>query len=179
MKFHASLVFECMRKVYYQIKFPELTYFPQELRERGLRAEIIAKEGLEALMDLKLRRGRKTKIRFQDFSIVCLPDYVDLRKRLVVEVKSVRSPRELEKGWVGQLNLYMLALSYRNGLLVQVDSSGILNVSELSFDESLVGEAIAYFESLNDCIKNERLPDKDKTACNRFCSFLEMCSSVD
>ena len=168
-----------MRKVYYQIKFPELSYFPQKLRERGLKAELTAKWELEAAMGLELARGWKTKIRFQEFSIICLPDYVDRRRRLVVEVKSVKSPKGLAKNWLGQLNLYMFALSYQNGILVQVGDSRILTISELSFNEGLVEEAIAYFKRLNDFIKNGEPPEKDKAACNRFCSFSEMCALTD
>jgi len=179
MRFHASSVFECMRKVYYQIRFPELSYFPYELKERGLKAELAARSELESLMGLRLSRGWKTKIRFQEFSIVCLPDYVDKRKRLVVEVKSVRNVREPAKSWVGQLNLYMLALSYQNGILAQVGNSGILRLSEFSFDRNLTEESIAYFERLNNFVKNNELPKKDEAACKRFCSFSEMCASMD
>jgi len=168
-----------MRKVYYQVKFPELAYFPRELRERGLRAELMAKCELERLMGLELSRGWKTKIRLHEFSIICLPDYIDRSKRIIVEVKSVRGVRKLAKTWIGQVNLYMLALSYENGILVQVGDSGILDISELSFDESLVEESIAYFERLNEFIKNNELPERSETSCSTFCSFSRICGSMD
>ena len=171
-----------MRKVYYQIKFPELAYFPQELKEKGLRAELIARDKLESLMGLELSRGWKTKIRLQEFSIVCLPDYVDRSRRLIVEVKSVRTIREPAKNWLGQLNLYMFALFYKKGILVQVSDSGVLNITEMSFDEHLAEEAITYFERLNKILKNgelPELPERGKTSCNRFCSFSHICARVD
>lgn len=174
-----------MRKVYFQIKFPELSYFPQELRERGLKAELIARDELESLMGLELSRGWKTKIRFHEFSIVCLPDYVDRSRRLVVEIKSTRGVKEPTKSWMGQLNLYMLALSYQSGILAQVGDSGILRISKLSFDETLAEESIAYFERLNYFVKNDIIPERELSACNRFnnfnrfCSFSDMCASMD
>jgi|Deesub1362B_J571_1020462.scaffolds.fasta_scaffold00022_48 CRISPR/Cas system-associated exonuclease Cas4 (RecB family) len=163
-----------MRKVYYQIKFPKLVYFPQELRERGLKAELRAKEELK---HLKLTRGRKIKIRFQEFSIICLPDYIDWRKRLVVEVKSVQNVRNLAKTWIGQINLYMLALSYEKGILVQVDDSGILDISEFYFDENMAQECIAYFERLNEFIKNDKLPELPDVPCSGYCSFSKICGN--
>lgn len=193
--YHPSALGDCIRKMYYEKKsYEPLSLEPQVLRifNNGSYAhvrlsEYLRKAGVLVAEELPVRndvwnvRGNCDAIIELDGEKILL-DFKTIKHYPFTKMKE--GEKELDKGYLTQMNVYLWLLGYSKGFFVFEDkNTQELLISEVEYDQTIIEGVKEKITLLNEYIKKNETPnreyDKDSDWQCRYCLYRHHCYEGD